>query len=167
MNMHTALDHYHGGAPIVDKMLGNAYQTVRLVAHYIEEVRHVSHHMKQVYDVSKFLPAIQTVANTETQIKGLHQNLTALLAVQLAAVHAALPAVNDVHDNMASLLAILANMPALVDVHTNMNDILNGEKAASLVQVAEDLPSELPAGNLQAILIGLSNRIKTLEGATP
>ena len=133
MNMHTALDHYHGGAPIVDKMLGNAYQTVRLVAHYIEEVRHVSHHMKQVYDVSKFLPAIQTVANTETQIKDLHQNLTALLG----------------------------------DVHTNMDGILNSEKAASLVQVAEDLPSELPAGNLQAILIGLSNRIKTLEGAAP
>ncbi len=133
MNMHTALDHYHGGAPIVDKMLGNAYQTVRLVAHYIEEVRHVSHHMKQVYDVSKMLPAIQAVANIETQIKDLHQNLTALLG----------------------------------DVHTNMNDILNGEKAASLVQVAEDLPSELPAGNLQAILIGLSNRIKTLEGAAP
>ena len=133
MNMHTALDHYHGGAPIVDKMLGNAYQTVRLVAHYIEEVRHVSHHMKQVYDVSKMLPAIQAVANIETQIKDLHQNLTALLG----------------------------------DVHTNMDGILNGEKAASLVQVAEDLPSELPAGNLQAILIGLSNRIKTLEGATP
>ena len=133
MNMHTALDHYHGGAPIVDKMLGNAYQTVRLVAHYIEEVRHVSHHMKQVYDVSKMLPAIQAVANIETQIKDLHQNLTALLG----------------------------------DVQTNMDDILNGEKAASLVQVAEDLPSELPAGNLQAILIGLSNRIKTLEGAAP
>ena len=133
MNMHTALDHYHGGAPIVDKMLGNAYQTVRLVAHYIEEVRHVSHHMKQVYDVSKILPAIQAVANIETQIKDLHQNLTALLG----------------------------------DVQTNMDGILNGEKAASLVQVAEDLPSELPAGNLQAILIGLSNRIKTLEGATP
>ena len=133
MNMHTALDHYHGGAPIVDKMLGNAYQTVRLVAHYIEEVRHVSHHMKQVYDVSKFLPAIQTVANIETQIKDLHQNLTALLG----------------------------------DVQTNMDGTPNGEKVASLVQVAEDLPSELPAGNLQAILIGLSNRIKTLEGATP
>ena len=133
MNMHTALDHYHGGAPIVDKMLGNAYQTVRLVAHYIEEVRHVSHHMKQVYDVSKFLPAIQAVANIETQIKDLHQNLTALLG----------------------------------DVHTNMDDILNSEQVASLVQVAEDLPSELPAGNLQAILIGLSNRIKTLEGAAP
>ena len=133
MNMHTALDHYHGGAPIVDKMLGNAYQTVRLVAHYIEEVRHVSHHMKQVYDVSKMLPAIQAVANIGTQIKDLHQNLTALLG----------------------------------DVHTNMDGILNSEKAASLVQVAEDLPSELPAGNLQAILIGLSNRIKTLEGATP
>ena len=131
--MHTALDHYHGGAPIVDKMLGNAYQTVRLVAHYIEEVRHVSHHMKQVYDVSKMLPAIQAVANIETQITDLHQNLTALLG----------------------------------DVHTNMDGILNSEKAASLVQVAEDLPSELPAGNLQAILIGLSNRIKTLEGATP
>ena len=133
MNMHTALDHYHGGAPIVDKMLGNAYQTVRLVAHYIEEVRHVSHHMKQVYDVSKMLPAIQAVANIETQIKDLHQNLTALLG----------------------------------DVQTNMDGILNSEKAASLVQVAEDLPSELPAGNLQAILIGLSNRIKTLEGAAP
>ena len=133
MNMHTALDHYHGGAPIVDKMLGNAYQTVRLVAHYIEEVRHVSHHMKQVYDVSKMLPAIQAVANIETQIKDLHQNLTALLG----------------------------------DVHTNMDGILNSEKAAFLVQVAEDLPSELPAGNLQAILIGLSNRIKTLEGVTP
>ena len=133
MNMHTALDYYHGGAPIVDKMLGNAYQTVRLVAHYIEEVRHVSHHMKQVYDVSKMLPAIQAVANIETQIKDLHQNLTALLG----------------------------------DVHTNMDGILNSEKAASLVQVAEDLPSELPAGNLQAILIGLSNRIKTLEGAAP
>lgn len=133
MNMHTALDHYHGGAPIVDKMLGNAYQTVRLVAHYIEEVRHVSHHMKQVYDVSKMLPAIQAVANIETQIKDLHQNLTALLG----------------------------------DVHTNMDGILNGETAASLVQVAEDLPSELPAGNLQAILIGLSNRIKTLEDSAP
>lgn len=66
-----------------------------------------------------------------------------------------------------ALLEILANMPALVDVHMNMNDILNGEKAASLVQVAEYLPSEFPAGNLQAILIGLSNRIKTLEGAAP
>ena len=133
MNMHTALDHYHGGAPIVDKMLGNAYQTVRLVAHYIEEVRHVSHHMKQVYDVSKFLPAIQAVANIETQIKDLHQNLTALLG----------------------------------DVQTNMDGTLNSENAASLVQVAEDLPSGLPEGNLQAILIGLSNRIKTLEGAAP
>lgn len=133
MNMHTALDHYHGGAPIVDKMLGNAYQTVRLVAHYIEEVRHVSHHMKQVYDVSKMLPAIQAVANIETQIKDLHQNLTALLG----------------------------------DVQTNMDGILNSEKAASLVQVAEDLPSGLPEGNLQAILIGLSNRIKTLEGVAP
>lgn len=133
MNMHTALDHYHGGAPIVDKMLGNAYQTVRLVAHYIEEVRHVSHHMKQVYDVSKILPAIQAVANIETQIKDLHQNLTVLLG----------------------------------DVQTNMDGILNSEEAASLVQVAEDLPSELPAGNLQAILIGLSNRIKTLEDAAP
>ena len=133
MNMHTALDHYHGGAPIVDKMLGNAYQTVRLVAHYIEEVRHVSHHMKQVYDVSKMLPAIQAVANIETQIKDLHQNLTALLG----------------------------------DMQTNMDGILNSENAASLVQVAEDLSSGLPEGNLQAILIGLSNRIKTLEDAAP
>lgn len=114
MNMRTTLDPFGGGAPIVDKMLGNAYQTVRLVAQYIEEVRHVSHHMKNVYDVSQHLPML-------TELHG--------------------------------------NMPGLGGPHTNL--------AASLVQVGGNLPSELPTGDLQTVLIGLSARIKALEGAQP
>lgn len=50
--MRQVHDPYGGVNPLVDKMLGNAYDIVKYVARYLKEIRYVAENMENVYNVA-------------------------------------------------------------------------------------------------------------------
>ena len=50
--MRTVNDPYGGYSPLVDKMIGNAYEVVKHVAMNLMYIRHVSANLEQVYTVA-------------------------------------------------------------------------------------------------------------------
>lgn len=56
--MRTVNDPYGGYSPLVDKMIGNAYEVVKHVAMNLMYVRHVSANLEQVYTVATNINAV-------------------------------------------------------------------------------------------------------------
>lgn len=50
--MRQVHDPYGGVNPLIDKMIGNAYDIVKYVARYLKEIRYVAENMEHVYDVA-------------------------------------------------------------------------------------------------------------------
>lgn len=48
--MRTPFNPYGGVNPLIDKMIGNAYDIVKYVARYLKEIRYVAENMEHVYD---------------------------------------------------------------------------------------------------------------------
>ena len=49
MGMQPVNNPYGGVNPLIDKMIGNAYDIVKYVARYLEEIRYVAENMKTVW----------------------------------------------------------------------------------------------------------------------
>lgn len=47
--MRNAMNPYGGVNPLIDKMIGNAYDIVKYVAKYLKEIRYVAENMQYVY----------------------------------------------------------------------------------------------------------------------
>lgn len=47
--MRTPFNPYGGANPLIDKMIGNAYDIVKYVAKYLKEIRYVAENMEYVY----------------------------------------------------------------------------------------------------------------------
>lgn len=50
--MRTPFQPYGGVSPIIDKMIGNAYDVVKYVARYLKEIRYVAENMETIYEVA-------------------------------------------------------------------------------------------------------------------
>lgn len=50
--MRQVHDPYGGVNPLIDKMIGNAYDIVKYVARYLKEIRYVAENMEYVYDAA-------------------------------------------------------------------------------------------------------------------
>lgn len=61
MGIRTSTDPYGGKEPLVDKLIGNAYQVVRLVAENLGFIRYVAHNMEAVQKVAEDLSATTTL----------------------------------------------------------------------------------------------------------
>lgn len=48
--MRTPFNPYGGVNPLIDKMIGNAYDIVKYVARYLKEIRYVAENMESIYD---------------------------------------------------------------------------------------------------------------------
>lgn len=53
-----------GTNPLIDSLIGNAYEVVKYVAYYVKEIRYVAHNMEHVFRVSEKL--YQNVLQVET-----------------------------------------------------------------------------------------------------
>lgn len=51
--MRNSQDPFGGVDPLVDKLIGNAFQYVKYVAQYVKEIRYVALNMEHVYRVSR------------------------------------------------------------------------------------------------------------------
>lgn len=50
--MRQVHDPYGGVNPLIDKMIGNAYDIVKYVARYLKEIRYVAENMEHVYNAA-------------------------------------------------------------------------------------------------------------------
>lgn len=50
--MRNAMNPYGGTGPLIDKMIGNAYDIVKYVAKYLKEIRYVAENMQYVYQAA-------------------------------------------------------------------------------------------------------------------
>ena len=53
MTMRGSQDPFGGADPLVDKLIGNAYEYVKYVARYVKEIRYVALNMEHIYRVSR------------------------------------------------------------------------------------------------------------------
>lgn len=118
MGMSSTLNPCGNGAQIVDKLLGEAYETVRNVAVHIEYVKHVSLHMEQLYRVFGSIEAIDTLNENIAKLDTLHANLTAILAVEAIKTD-----ITTVSANLAMLQTINTNLVKIQAVYENLADI--------------------------------------------
>lgn len=49
MGMRNEMSPYGGVNPLIDKMIGNAYDIVKYVARYLKEIRYVAENMEHIY----------------------------------------------------------------------------------------------------------------------
>ena len=50
--MRNSMNPYGGVNPLIDKMIGNAYDIVKYVARYLREIRYVAENMETVYNAA-------------------------------------------------------------------------------------------------------------------
>ena len=53
MGIRPTNDPYGGVNPLIDKMIGNAYDIVKYVARYLKEIRYVAENMDKVYEAAQ------------------------------------------------------------------------------------------------------------------
>ena len=58
--MRNSMNPYGGVNPLIDKMIGNAYDIVKYVAKYLREIRYVAENMEYVYTAANGNRAILT-----------------------------------------------------------------------------------------------------------
>lgn len=131
MNMRTVNNNVSpgGNALLVDKFIGNAYDTVRFVALNMSFIKHVSFHLKEVYDVAHHMDELVRVAADLGNIDivaGIADDVVTLAAQAqgLIDLAAKLQELMTLHDNLPALLDLEANTPALVDLHSHQAEIL-------------------------------------------
>ena len=154
MGMSSTLNPCGNGAQIVDKLLGEAYETVRHVATHIEYVKHVSLHMEQVYRVHGSIAAVDALNDNLFKLDALYTELINLLAVydsldDLVAISSKLSQLLVIFSSLTELLAVYNNLPKIQDVFDNL----------TILQEVHAKLTELQAiyTNLSAILTVHSN----------
>lgn len=72
------VNHPYGGVnPLIDKMIGNAYDIVKYVAKYLREIRYVAENMEIVYDVAHGYRTliVGTPEGNDTLVLGIPQDI--------------------------------------------------------------------------------------------
>lgn len=59
MGIRCSTDPYGGVNPLIDKMIGNSYQTVKFVSGYCKEIRYVAEKMEDIYLVAKNMATVK------------------------------------------------------------------------------------------------------------
>lgn len=80
MGMRPTNDPYGGQAPLVDKLIGNAYDHVRFVAVNMPAIKHVSANLEAVYNVHSNMDAVKNVSQLLTTIAVLQAQIADLQA---------------------------------------------------------------------------------------
>lgn len=134
--MRPTFDPVGGPDVLVDKMLGNAYRNVRLVAIALDEVKHVSANLQSIYDVSQSLSSVVAVAGLSDEI---------LLLVP------SLDSVNQVAADLSSVVLVANNILKVSQV---------AEALPSLTLATERTGTVQPIGTATNLAMGSVSKSK-------
>lgn len=128
---------------LVDKMIGNAYDTVRLVAINLAYIKHVQAQLEDIYNVSQELVAVKAVSTNIDDVKALNE-----ISEQVVAVASDLGNVVSVANNIDPIIAVQQALPLLRDLSDNMVEILAVHaNLGRLTAIFDALPSLTPAAD--------------------
>lgn len=182
---------HSGNVVLVDKVIGTAYDVVRVVAESLLQIRHVSANLETVHYISEKMDEINAVFARITELEDLSLNLTKLLEVhddlalltelhtnlgQLQTLHSDLAALVDLHNNLQELLDVQQDLTALNTIHTNLAELLAIQgNMSNLTLLATNLPllqelvdnaaAVVAAGENVDSLVNLNNNIAVIEEA--
>jgi hypothetical protein len=118
--MHSPFDPRGSHTVIVDRMIGQAYPTVRLVAENMEYVKHLSHYMEQLYDIHGKLGDLQNFTTNYQVVQDLLADMTVFNAL-----YADLSNINLAATNMDDIIHINANIANLLAAEQSISDSID------------------------------------------
>lgn len=136
---------------IVDRLIGTAYDVVKLVSDNIDYVKHVSLNLPHVVLVEPYLNDIRKVAQSITYVVDIGVNLQKLIEIHgalevlkeiyarlglLKDIGEALPQIKAVGDNITSVNTAAANITSINTVAANIQVIVEAYEGSK--QAAED-----------------------------
>lgn len=176
MGMRPTHDPFGGHGPLVDKLIGNAYDIVKHVAMNMAYVKHVSFHLEHVFTVSKNIQDVNTVAGQidkvvtlselKTEIEAIYQNLASLLALA-----GKLEELMVLRQNLNALLSLESKTPELVELHTHLSkllsvyaslDAINGiyQEMSKIRAIYDNLPTVVQVGENIVPLVAVGDAIE-------
>lgn len=145
-----------GNTQLVDRLIGTAYDTVKLLSENLQYVKHVSINLphiaavsegiEEIYAVEAKLAEVTIVANDIANVvkvgqsidavNDIHEHMSQLLALynklaEVLEVAAGLPSIQTVSDNITEVLAVFNNL-------NNIQDMLNALPDLMLVLAQKD-----------------------------
>lgn len=130
---------------LVDRLIGSAYNVVKLVAENIEYVKHTSYYLEYVVEVEKYLEEISILAKNIDNFKSLFKQIKAIDAI---------------YANLEKILSILEYIPELQKVS---KDITNIVKVANSINNIDSIGDKL--SELEKLALNLEELLKIKEYA--
>lgn len=122
--MNNSMNPYGGVNPLIDKMIGNAYDIVKYVAKYLREIRYVAENMQYVYSAANGNATRLTATATTNSLSipiPVELDMTLLQAATVMAVVGGntyyFPAANTFNFGISGgnvVISIAADVPALL-----------------------------------------------------
>lgn len=130
---------------LVDRLIGSAYNIVKLVAENIEYIKHTSYYLEYVVKVEKYLEEISVLAENIDNFKSLFKQIKAIDAI---------------YANLEKILSILEYIPELQKVS---KDITNIVKVANSINNIDNIGDKL--SELEKLALNLEELLKIKEYA--
>lgn len=130
---------YNDNALLVDRLIGTAYDVVRIVSENIRYVQHVSINLPHVITANDNIEIIRTVSTNIDKVIDVADNLPGLNVLldnmdelntlyaelaKLLVVYGSIADVVKVADNLDDIQALLSNMDKIDDIILNLPDLL-------------------------------------------
>ena len=179
MSFRPSSDPMGGPAPLVDKMIGTAYDVVRLVALHIQQIKHVSDQLEAVTITALNVVPVKNVSNNMETVIHVSENMSELnaIAAELNRLVAISTRLNELVmlannlPNIASVNAVSTNMPKIVAVEDKLPVITNVEAKLTEIDAVYDKLDELmamqPYTQAEKDKLALLNVSKTVVGTAP
>lgn len=129
----------YGDTQLVDRLIGTAYDTVKLVAENLQYVKHVSVN----------LPHIAAVSEGIDSVKAIEDHLD-----QIIAVAADIANIDNVSENIISVNAVANQMVQLLALYQELDNVIT---------VAGNITSVVAVGDHITAVQGVFNSISTIE----
>lgn len=110
---------YGDNTEMVARLIGTAYDTVKIVRDNLTYIKHVSVNLESVALVSTNMTALLAVYTELAAIVGVNNSLPQITAVfakltEITAVYANLDNIQELVDNLPALLELLENVPVIL-----------------------------------------------------
>lgn len=161
MGLRNVENPYGGPVPMVDKLIGTAYNVVRTVHDHLQEITQVAQNIDNIVAAGEAAPSFIIVANNMDDVKkvaDMQAQIAQLAPVSqaIANVSAQLASVVNVDQNMSVVVAVAANLSQITAVYNNMLAITSvNNNAQNINTVAANIVAlQAIYANLDAILAG-------------
>lgn len=156
MSFRPSTDPMGGPVPLVDKMIGTAYDVVRLVALHIQQIKHVSDQLEAVTITALNVVPVKNVSNNMETVIRVSENMSELNAIaaelnRLVAISTRLNELVRLANNLPLLDEVMQKYPVLLDLHAQLSKLIAIHGSLGAINAVND---ELALLNVSKTVVG-------------